>query len=169
MEILIPTTIFAGVASAHVAAWGKGMYCLNGTGNTVDLNNNIPVGPLYDLPKEDWWFQHDRGCDSHPPVDGEFLDLPAGGSFTVELAHNRAFTSLSYDGQYASDWPDGKDHPEDWNAAEDPGPEEGCLSDGPMHASNQSTTSGTAFAISYDSEIADVTMDNLVVFTTLRQ
>lgn len=35
---------------------------------------------------------------------------PAGGSFTVEIATNRAFTSLSYDGYYATDWLDGQNH-----------------------------------------------------------
>jgi hypothetical protein len=40
---------------------------------------------------------------------------PVGGSFTVELAGNRGVTSLSYDGQYTSEWSDGQSHPEDYN------------------------------------------------------
>ena len=43
------------------------------------------------------------------------------------------------------------------------------LSDGAMHASNESTAAGTAFAISYVSELEAVAMQNLVVFTTLDQ
>lgn len=39
---------------------------------------------------------------------------PAGGQFQVEIASNRAQTTLSYDGQYASDWPDGKNYPDDY-------------------------------------------------------
>ncbi|KAJ5872431.1 CAZyme family AA14 [Penicillium soppii] len=168
--MLSKTAVFAliGAAQAHTVAWTKGMYCLGGPDpSTVNLNTNTAVGPLYDLSHEDWWFQHERGCDAAPPADGEILELPAGGSFTVELAHNRAQTTLSYDGQYASVWPDGKDYPEDWAGPGNP-PE--CIQDdGAMHTNNETTAAGTAFAISYQSNLADVTMDNLSVFTTLEQ
>jgi len=46
-------------------------------------------------------------CDQEPPDEGDILELPAGGEFTVELAHNRAQTFLSYGGQYTSKWPGG--------------------------------------------------------------
>jgi hypothetical protein len=109
-----PTIIFAlasaMLSSAHTAAWAPGMYCRGRNTTTDDQNTYLAVNPLYDLPKSEWWFQHDRGCDLMPPATGEFLELPAGGSFTVELAHNRAQTTLSYDGQFVSDWPGGKDH-----------------------------------------------------------
>lgn len=109
--------------------------------------------------------QHDRGCDQFPPTNGDSLELPAGGSFTVELAHNRAQTTLSYNGQFTSEWPDGQDHPEDWHS---PSPD-ACLDDGAMHTHNESTAAGTAFAISYNSDISKVTMENLAVFTVLEQ
>lgn len=159
----------AAFASAHTAAWAQGMYCRNGTDPNVDnQNNNLPVGPLYNHTKEDWWFQHHRGCDAAPPKAGEFLELPANGDFTVELAHNRAFTTLSYNGKSVSDWPDGKQHPEDWNGWGTDGLPAVCLKeDGALHTWNHSWAGGTAFAISYQSEIKDVTMENLVVFTTL--
>ncbi|KAG0645601.1 hypothetical protein D0Z07_8500 [Hyphodiscus hymeniophilus] len=152
----------ATLSSAHTAAWAPGMYCKGGNQTTDNPNTDTAVNPLYQLPQEDWWFQHDRNCDSYPPPAGEFLEIPAGGSINVELAHNRAQTTLSFNGQFASDWPDGQDHPDDWNASPN------CLSDGALHTSNESTTAGTAFAISYVSELADVTMENLVVFSTLR-
>ncbi|CAJ2512527.1 Uu.00g055420.m01.CDS01 [Anthostomella pinea] len=153
----------AGYARAHTAAWVRGMYCLNGTSPGVDdSNTNTAVNPLWDLPKSQWWMQHDRGCDQFPPADGDSLELPAGGSFTVELAHNRAQTTLSYNGQFASDWPDGQQHPEDWHAEQD-----SCLEDGALHTYNESTAAGTAFAISYQSDISQVTIENLAVFTVL--
>lgn len=103
------------VAQGHTVAWVKGMYCLGGPDLSTDnANTNTAVGPLYNLTHEKWWFQHDRGCDAAPPAHGDILQLPAGGTFTVELAHNRAQTTLSYDGKYTSEWPDGKEHPEDW-------------------------------------------------------
>lgn len=156
----------AATSHAHTAAWAPGMYCRNGTSGEDDNNTNTAVDPLYNLTQSDWWFQHDRKCDTFPPLGGEFLELPAGGSVTVELAHNRAFTSLSYEGRFVTDWPDGKSHTDDWNAVAE-GRE--CLSDGALHATNQSNAWGSAFAISYESEMAAVTMENLVVFTTLEQ
>ncbi|KAK0649599.1 hypothetical protein B0T16DRAFT_456999 [Cercophora newfieldiana] len=133
--------------SAHVAAFAKGMYCKGGNISSIDEpNTNIPVIPLYGLPFEKFWLQRDRGCDKVPPPKGEVLELPAGGQFMVELAHNRGQTTLSFGGEWTSDWLDGHDHPEDWRG-ENAGD---CLSDGLMHAQ---TAAGTAFAISYNSDI----------------
>ncbi|KAF2119327.1 hypothetical protein BDV96DRAFT_486657 [Lophiotrema nucula] len=145
------------------------MYCRGGNSTTSDdQNTNLAVNPLYNLTKENWWFQHHRGCDVAPPKTAEFLELPANGEFTVELAHNRAFTTLSYDGKFVTDWPDGKEHPEDWNGYNTDGTPAVCLKeDGALHTYNESSAGGTAFAISYHSELKDVTMENLVVFTTL--
>ncbi|KAL5402036.1 hypothetical protein PMIN06_002437 [Paraphaeosphaeria minitans] len=161
------TATLTSLASAHTAAWAKGMYCKGGADpNTENLNTNTAVNPLYNLTKEKWWFQHDRGCDLVPPPTGEFLELPANGNFTVELAHNRAQTTLSYDGKFASDWLDGKEHPDDWNSWEGPG--SACLDDGALHAYNETNAAGTAWAISYESDVTKVTMENLVVFSTLQ-
>ncbi|KAM0287373.1 hypothetical protein ACHAO9_007777 [Fusarium lateritium] len=134
-----------------------------------DPNTNLVVNPLWDLPQKKWWMQADRGCHEVPPAEGDFLELPAGGEFTVELATNRAFTSLSHGGKYVSDWPDGLVHPEDWSSPD----ETSCLGDnkdgkgGALHTSNQTSAAGTAWAISYQSDIRNVTMDNLAVFTVL--
>lgn len=156
----------SNIASAHTVAWVKGMYCLGGPDpNVDDPNTNTAVNPLWDLPQSEWWFQADRGCDKVPPAAGDFLELPAGGSFTVELAHNRGQTTLSYNGQYTSEWPDGKQHPEDWAG---PGSPPDCIQDdGAMHTNNQTMAAGTVFAISYNSDLSAVTMENLVVFTVL--
>lgn len=104
-----------------------------------------------------------------PPKAGEFLELPAGKSVTVELAHNRAHTTLSYGGQYATDWPDGQNHTEPYVGIKGPGNDEGCVSDGALHATGQSNAAGTAFAISYQSDLSKVTLENLVVFSVLEQ
>ncbi|KAH7082657.1 hypothetical protein BKA63DRAFT_403887 [Paraphoma chrysanthemicola] len=144
------------------------MYCRGGADATKDdQNTNLVVNPLYNLAKQDWWFQHHRGCDKVPPKAGEFLELPANGNVTVELAHNRAFTTLSYKGDLVTDWPDGKTHPEDWNGFNTDGTPAVCLKDnGALHTYNESSAGGTAFAISYTPDLASVTMENLVVFTT---
>jgi hypothetical protein len=168
LHFLLVHLAVATLSSAHTAAFAPGMYCRGGADLTKDdQNTNLAVNPLYNLTKEDWWFQHDRGCDKAPPEAGEFLELPANGNVTVELAHNRAMTTLSYKGAMVSDWPDGKQHPEDWNGWNSDGTPAVCLKeDGAMHTYNESSAGGTAFAISYHSNIEDVTMENLVVFTT---
>lgn len=89
-----------------------------------------------------------------------------------ELANNRAFTTLSYDGELVSDWQDGENRTEPWTG---PGSPPGCLGDnedglgGELHTHNKETTGGTAWAISYESDLDKVTMDNLVVFSVRYQ
>lgn len=45
----------------------------------------------------------------------------------------------------------------------------GCLSSPNLHAKDEASAAGSAFAISYNSNLADVRMDNLVVFTVLKK
>ena len=86
------------------------MYCTWGKDGDHNINNDLPVSPLCNLAREDLWFKHDHGCDSLPPPAGGFLEVPAGGSFTVELAQNRTNTELSYyNDSVATEWPDGKE------------------------------------------------------------
>jgi hypothetical protein len=74
----------AGLTHAHMAPFHKAMYCINvikhpshcnspaytsfacvlwqGTDpNVVDLNNNQPVDPLWNLTYNDYWFHHSNG------------------------------------------------------------------------------------------------------------
>jgi hypothetical protein len=108
------------------------------------------------LTQKDWWFQHDRGCDKVPPPDGHYLELPAGGSFTVEIAGNRAFTTFGINPHFGGYFG---------------GPQElvrngeGCVVNPNLHTYNQTSAPGTVFAISYQNSIDKVTTENLVVFT----
>ncbi|KAF8308935.1 hypothetical protein DL93DRAFT_2170702 [Clavulina sp. PMI_390] len=158
----------AGAAQAHIAPWVKGMWCLNGTSGTDNPNTNEAVQPLYNLPYSQWWMHAFNGCNLFPPAPGDFLNLPAGGTFNVEMSGNRGQTTLSFGGQYTSDWPDGLQHPDDYSTA-DPGPypvsADGCLSTPNFHTTSQSDAAGSVFAISYTSDITKVTPQNLVVFT----
>ncbi|KAJ7746606.1 hypothetical protein B0H16DRAFT_941605 [Mycena metata] len=155
------TLLILPFASAHFAAWHKGMYCLNGTTPGLDDQDTSSIAnPLFNLTKDDWWFHHIDGCDQFPPADGDFLELPANGEFTVELAVNRAFTTLAFDGTRTGVFGDGQNYTNGLGGVD-------CISSLNIHTQNQSMASGTAFAISYQSELADVTPENLVVFTTL--
>jgi hypothetical protein len=156
---LFTVTLCIAAVNAHLAAWHKGMYCLDGTSGKVDLNAYEATTPLYNLPKSQWWFHHVNGCDNFPPKDGDFLELPAGKDFTVEISANRATTSLAYNGKYTSDWVDGESHPDNFAKST------GCITQPNIHTTNESMAAGTAFAISYQSDISKVTEENLVVFT----
>ncbi|KAJ7078020.1 hypothetical protein B0H15DRAFT_1025980 [Mycena belliarum] len=152
---------FSGLASAHFAAWHKGMYCLNGTiRGEDDPDTNAIVNPLFNLTKSDWWFHAYNGCNELPPAEGDFLELPANGNFTVELAVNRAFTTLSYGGVRVAAFGDGENYTNGLGGVD-------CITELNIHTQNESMAAGTAFAISYQSDMSAVTPENLVVFTTL--
>ncbi|KAL4066486.1 hypothetical protein V8B97DRAFT_1027757 [Scleroderma yunnanense] len=163
----VVTLALSGLTFAHLAAWHEAMYCFNGTTpGQVNYNTNDAVNPMYMLSQSDYWFHHVNGCDDFPPSPGVFLELPAGGSFTVEIAGNRGVTSLSFNGQYATEWTDGQPHPGSTTTLTDASySSEGCITTPNIHTQNETMASGTAFAISYSSDISQVTLDNLVVFS----
>ncbi|EJD38255.1 hypothetical protein AURDEDRAFT_72344 [Auricularia subglabra TFB-10046 SS5] len=167
MRSVLVLASLALAANAHMLAWTKGMYCKNGHSTKDDPNAAVGALPLIDLPFSGW-FMH-GACINYPPPKGEFLDLPAGGEFTVEIAENRAFTSLSYNGSKTSAWGDGNPHPEGYGDrrvdTHFPLTEIGCIASPNMHTKNEQDAAGTAFAIAYKSDIHKVTMDDLVVFT----
>lgn len=155
---VVATVAFAASASAHMAVFHQAMWCLNGNSGDTNYNSYDIVNPLYQLPFNKWWFHAVDRCNEFPPAPGVFLDLPAGGSFMAEIAENRAKTSQSYNARDASDWPDGGRYPDNHN---DPN----CIIHPNLHAQNESMAAGTAFAISYNSDINQVRPDNLVVFS----
>ncbi|KAJ7718950.1 hypothetical protein DFH07DRAFT_859755 [Mycena maculata] len=155
---LLTAALSVTIVRAHLAPWDPSMYCFNGNTGSIDYNTDDVVQPLYQLTKDQWWFHNDNNVPQFPPADGEFLELPAGGSFTVEIASNRGKTSFSFNGAYTSEWPDGNTYPEDYNVPT-------CITSPNMHTQNQSMAAGTAFAISYTSDLTAVTEANLAVFT----
>lgn len=50
-------------------------------------------------------------CVFIPTADRYLVISPVNGTFTVEHALNRAFTTLSYNGEDIGDFGDGEDHP----------------------------------------------------------
>jgi len=143
------------------------MYCLNGSTGTDEESTTDPVNPLFNLTKDDWWFHHINNCDQFPPAPGDFLELPANGQFTVELAVNKAFTTFSSNGRFAGRFTNGQEQP--FARVGDPQPDGSppCIVDPNIHTQNQSMAAGTAFAISYQSDLSKVTAENLVIFTVL--
>jgi len=101
---------------------------------------------------------------------------------------NRAFTTHSYDGMRTASFGDGKDHPGLGVTMDGKKSNDSCISEpnskkflqllseyyvlrllAAVHAQNETMAAGTAFAISYVSDLKQVTKNNLVVFTVLYQ
>ncbi|KAF5317676.1 hypothetical protein D9619_012681 [Psilocybe cf. subviscida] len=144
------------------------MYCMKGNNPGVDdRNTNAAVQPLYNLTRSDWWLHHINKCDEFPPEPGNFLELPVNGTFTVEHAVNRAFTTTITSNPSIGTYGDGKDHPDFGLSRDGKNPGSDCISEPNMHTQNETMAAGTAFAISYTSNLAEVTPENLVVFTVL--
>ncbi|KAJ7789847.1 hypothetical protein B0H14DRAFT_3572414 [Mycena olivaceomarginata] len=161
---LLATTLSATFVHAHLAPWHKGMYGLNGVTGSINYNTDDVVHPLYQLPQDQWCPRLQRRPQL-PPADGDFLELPAGKSFMVEIASNRGETTLSFDGDYTTDWPDGQNYPDDYNV-------DTCITSPntlifPQIQCTRRMRQGRGhrFAISYTSDIKQVTPANLVVFT----
>ncbi|KZW00468.1 hypothetical protein EXIGLDRAFT_830633 [Exidia glandulosa HHB12029] len=172
----LAAALFVTAVEGHIAPWGAGMFCKNGyyLSNTDQPNNNEVVNPLFNLTFNDW-FMHGQ-CRNFPPPAGEFLNLPAGGSFTVEMAGNRGQTTLSFNGQFTSmdnvsasviceDYVSSHvlplEHPEyengSWNNS--------CIITPNLHTKNHQDVAGSAFAIAYKSDISQVQFNDLVVFS----
>ncbi|KAI6101950.1 hypothetical protein F5141DRAFT_1136681 [Pisolithus sp. B1] len=153
-SLLTISIAFITLADAHMAVWHPAMYCFNGTTpGQVNYNTDDATLPLYMLSQSDYWFHGINKCNDFPPADGEFLELPAGASFTVEIADNRGVTSF---------------HPDSYsitNLGGAPLSSSGCIAEPNFHTQNQSMAAGSAFAISYTSNLSEVMLDNLVVFS----
>lgn len=94
LAVTIAAASYLAVAQAHVAMWNKGMFGYNYPNQAGDKvqnwNTNEPVVPLRESDgfSVDQWFGH--GYKSFPPLEGDFMDLPSGGTYMGELACNRA-------------------------------------------------------------------------------
>ncbi|KAF8150927.1 hypothetical protein B0H34DRAFT_801831 [Crassisporium funariophilum] len=83
LSISLPVKVFA-----HIALWHPSMYGFNVTQDTFPYDNR-PVAPLINLSFSKWWF---HGHLEHPPHPEDRLQLPAGGSISVELACDKGVT-----------------------------------------------------------------------------
>ncbi|KAK4704433.1 hypothetical protein P7C70_g1779, partial [Phenoliferia sp. Uapishka_3] len=105
------------------------------------------------LHQDDWWFRGAPTRDA-PPADGEVSILPAGGSLMLEITCNIAYSTIG--GQ-----PD--------NNVACPGNNGSYHSGDPNGPVDYSLLAGCALAIADVTDIADVTVDNLAVFSVQKE
>lgn len=142
------------LADAHLGAWTDGMFCPENAHVPVMKDSSGAsrfIDPLFRMEQRDWWFQHGRGCDVAMPR-GELL-VPANGEFTANISDVRQ-------GAVAGAMAAGRNSEAEFERSA-----EGCIYSPNMHTKSKAVAAGTAFAIAYVSSIADVTPENLVVFS----
>ncbi|WVQ72578.1 hypothetical protein IAR50_002136 [Cryptococcus sp. DSM 104548] len=101
IKLSVALVSVAASASAHIALWHNASYGYNAS----DPNQSDLVQPLQNLTFDEWWF---HGKIDYPPADGAYMELPSGGTFSGEVACNKALTSWGgvpskQTGEYACD------------------------------------------------------------------
>jgi len=150
----------APLARAHIALWDAGMFGLNYPYQSDDANNNnynneYPVTPLRESDglTTSQWLGH--GLLGYPPKSGDFMVLPAGGTYNGEVSCNRAQTTLGDPSNT------------------DPLPLYACAAGtGPLHVMNVYNEAadpqwfgGTALAIAYTSDESSVQPNDFTVIS----
>ncbi|GAA6001154.1 hypothetical protein JCM10207_007435 [Rhodosporidiobolus poonsookiae] len=146
---LLPLLTLAAAVHAHMSPWLPSMY-----GNWAlypELNPVDPLGPGWSY--DEWWF---RGPATRAavPEDGEVAELPAGGTFSMEIACGAYYTTM-----FGSD-PNG-------NVA--------CDDPGPYHADpvalevKHEWLAGCALGIADVMHPDDANPDNFVVFSVQKE
>jgi hypothetical protein len=146
LTLALFATATVPLVQAHVAMFHPSMWGLNVTGSTTQTlygYDNRPVVPLMNMDFKHWWFHNHL---DHPPAEGQFFELPAGGSNTAELACTKDATSFFDVGQ-----DDGGDiRGQDGASLDDPCPG----SDRSLwHTSGLNDSTGCALAITYQSDV----------------
>ncbi|BGP15156.1 hypothetical protein JCM10213v2_003113 [Rhodosporidiobolus nylandii] len=151
----------ATAAQAHMSPYHPSMY---GVGEYFDSSEAgdpfAPLGPFWE--KDDWWFRGPT-ARSLKPAERTYptgvLDVPAGGTITLEIACHVAWTSYG------------------WATTEPGSDRDACPGNtGAYHSGDPnadeidpSLLSGCALAIADKENIEDVGWDDLVVFSVQEQ
>ncbi|CDZ98469.1 hypothetical protein [Phaffia rhodozyma] len=154
-SLFLVSLLAAGTATAHVALWDPGMYGFNGSNNAVaNYDNRDPSQPLrldHALITSEW-FGH--GFQHLPPKDGDFMILPAGGTYHGEVSCIRSQTSYGRPG------------------ATDDLPEYACKEVDSLHTilnlgeeTDSKWLGGCALAIAYESDVTKVKPEDFVVLS----
>lgn len=88
---------------AHLAVWTPAMYGQDRS----NPNSNKAVQPLQGYTFKEWWW---HGSMNDRPDKNAVFHLPAGGKADLEIADNKAFTSMGAHGLY----PNPREAPVPW-------------------------------------------------------
>ncbi|KZO90691.1 hypothetical protein CALVIDRAFT_542445 [Calocera viscosa TUFC12733] len=152
-SVLLAASFVVVPAAAHLAPWDPSMYGFNWTAHNPGWANpgaydNRPVVPLAGRSYADWWM---HGHQDLPPNEGDYLDLPAGGKFVVQMACDKGATDY-YASSDGGDIRDG-----DWPCPNSDSDE--------FHTKDINDTKGCGFGIAYKSDINNVTEADITIFT----
>ncbi|EIM90957.1 uncharacterized protein STEHIDRAFT_152641 [Stereum hirsutum FP-91666 SS1] len=136
----------ASFAAAHQTIWHPSIFGFN-----ESTAPNRPQDPLIQLPFSQWWF---HGFLSSPPNDGDYMDLPAGGTIHSEIACDKGYTSW-YNTSAGGDTRS-QDQP-DYPCPGQP------LSQ--FHTTGINDLGGCALAIAYNSDANSVKPEDFAVFS----
>ncbi|KAH8830708.1 hypothetical protein DL96DRAFT_1594033 [Flagelloscypha sp. PMI_526] len=145
--LLIEASLLLSVAKAHSAFWHPSMYGFNVTQGDFPYDNR-PVAPLKRFTFQQWWFL------DHPPNEGDFFTLEAGGTANAEIACTKSATSF-----FASSEGGDIRNP---NKPDDPCPGSPTQT---YHTNGLNDLGGCALAIAYKSDARDVQPEDFAVFS----
>ncbi|KAH8807331.1 hypothetical protein F5884DRAFT_899744 [Xylogone sp. PMI_703] len=171
---LLTATLFAiPLTSAHLAAYTPGMYCPENAyqgphKNATDLRSETGhvaavYDPLHNHDFDSWFLSKGRNCLLAEPFG--IWEIEANSVISVPWATKYNSTGFYADGKEQNERPIPFSATNPEVVAQGLVSSSGGISSPNMHAANKSTAAGTAIAISYVSNVYDVTMDNLVVIS----
>ncbi|CAO3673469.1 unnamed protein product [Umbelopsis ramanniana] len=133
---------------AHLAVWTPAMYGQD----RANPNSNKAVQPLQDYTFKQWWW---HGSMNDKPDKNAVFHLPAGGKADLEIADNKAFTSMGAHGLY----PNPREAPVPWTNTDNGW--------GNMHAVHRQDVAGCALGIAYKDKPEDVKPEDFVIFSVV--
>lgn len=79
------------IVQSHLSIWTKSMFGSDPT----NYDSDRAAQPLQDYTFAEWWW---HGNLDKPPPPKEVFNLPANGKAEIEIASNKAFTSMGRQG-----------------------------------------------------------------------
>jgi len=122
-------------------------------------NSNWAVDPLQDLSFDDWWMHGPRSRND-PPAANQITQIPAGGLMDLEVATNKAFTSMGQ-GLWHSPGKSSRVPPDPWANTGSEWPSN-------LHSPQRSDVAGCALGIAYKSNLGDVKPEDFVIFSVVK-
>ncbi|THH29424.1 hypothetical protein EUX98_g4750 [Antrodiella citrinella] len=149
LTALLTVAALAPRVASHASIWHNSMWGFNVTAQTYSYDNRAQV-PLMNMPFSQWWF---HGHLDHPPNDGDFFELPAGGAANAEISCDKGSTSW-----FASSAGGNAGYPTDNVCVGQPMSE--------YHTTGINDLGGCGLGIVYESDVTQVNPEDFAIFST---